>query len=313
METKKALVLTGGSIKGCFQVGAIKAIFEKGYKFDSIYGISVGSLNGSFILNEIGKQNVSSIDSIDWLAIGNNLMKFWLDNIIDPGKIIKKKRSIKLLGSIMTNDFKGLVDTGPLHTLVRNTLKMDYLLRSPIKLTIGAVNISDGDLYNVEPTVPNFIDYVLASTAIPIMMPYLNIGGSATQCFFDGGIRNIAPLKQAIRSGAEEIVCVSCHPDKISSSGADFKHLMNLANRVFEIIENEIISKDIEWAEYCNAFLPEDGSVETDGPLAGYRRFKLTVVRPAQQINLDLENFRAEDIKAIIDSGYQTAKEILAS
>jgi NTE family protein len=188
---------------------------------------------------------------------------------------------------------------------------MDYLQRSPVKLTIGAVNISDGEMFYADPTTPNFIDYVLASTAIPIMMPYLNIGGSATQCYFDGGIRDIAPLKKAIESGAEEIVCVSCHPKNISSSSADFKNLMSLATRVMEIIENETISADIEWAETCNEFLVEDAPPIADGPLKGYKKFKLTVIRPDQQINLDLENFKAEEIRAIMDNGEQTAKEIL--
>ena len=135
MGTKKALVLTGGSIKGAFQVGALKAILEKGYKFDFIYGISVGSLNSTFITNEAGKQNVP-LESLDWQAIGTNLMNFWLDNIKKPENVAKKRSTIALVWSIITNNFKGLVDTTPIQTLVKDTIKMQYLQRSPVKLTL---------------------------------------------------------------------------------------------------------------------------------------------------------------------------------
>jgi len=306
-----ALVLNGGSIRGAFQVGAIKAILEKGYKFDSIFGISVGSLNGSFMINEAGKQGGSK-DTLDWIKIGNNLMNFWLENIKKPENIAEERKPLALFRSIRTENFKGLIDTGPLHSLVRNTLKLEYLQRSSIKLTVGAVNISDGEIVYVDPSSPNFIDYVLASTAIPIMMPYLNIGGNVSQAFFDGGVRDIAPLKKAIKSGADEIVCVSCHSKTLGGSAGNFKNLLTLANRVMEIIENEIINNDIVWAETCNKYLKDDGSKETEGPLAGYRKVKLTVIQPILPINLDLENFNQAKIGEIIDSGYQTAKEKLA-
>ena len=310
MGTKKALVLTGGSIKGAFQVGALKAILEKGYKFDFIYGISVGSLNSTFITNEAGKQNVP-LESLDWQAIGTNLMNFWLDNIKKPENVAKKRSTIALVWSIITNNFKGLVDTTPIQTLVKDTIKMQYLQRSPVKLTVGAVNIADGDIVYANPSFPNFIDYVLASTAIPVMMPNVNIGGNASQPYFDGGVRDIAPLKKAIDSGADEIVVIGCHSKKLGGSTANYKSLLNLANRLMEIIENEIVNNDIEWAEYFNTYLPDDGSVETVGPLTGYRKFKLTVIRPPQVINLDLENFKPEDIEGIMESGYQTAQEQL--
>jgi|GEM_PF-5766007 len=35
---KKALVLSGGSIKGAFQAGAIKVVLESGFKLDIIIG-----------------------------------------------------------------------------------------------------------------------------------------------------------------------------------------------------------------------------------------------------------------------------------
>lgn len=308
METKKALVLSGGSIKGAFQAGAVNAFIEKGYKFDSVYGISVGSLNGTFISHEAGLQNVSK-DLIDWPLIGNNLVKFWTDNIKKPKDVVLKRNKLETLGSAIFNNFNGLVDTKPIQTLVRSKIKLENLQKSPVKLTVGAVNIADGEIVYANPSFPDFVDYVLASTAIPIVMPVVPIGGNKNQPFLDGGMRDVAPLKQAIQAGAEEIVCITCQARSLGGVTFDYGNLISLADRVMDIVVNEIVNNDIEWAEYFNDFLPADGTAETVGPLAGYRKIKLTVVRPPRPINLDLENFTSDDIKETIVSGYQTAME----
>ena len=43
------LVLEGGGAKGSYQAGAIKALYEKGYKFDGVMGTSIGAINGAFV------------------------------------------------------------------------------------------------------------------------------------------------------------------------------------------------------------------------------------------------------------------------
>lgn len=308
METKKALVLSGGSVKGAFQAGAVKAFIDKGYKFDSVYGISVGSLNGTFISHEAGLQNVSK-ELLDWPLIGNNLVNFWIDNIKEPNDLVIKRNKLETLGSVIFNNFNGLVDTKPIQTLVRAKIKMENLYKSPVKLTVGAVNIADGEIVYANPSFPNFVDYVLASTAIPIVMPVVPIGGNKNQPFLDGGIRDVAPLKQAIQAGAEEIVCIACQSKSLGGVTFNNENLLSLADRIMDIVVNEIVNNDIEWADYFNNFLPADGTAETMGPLAGYRKIKLTVIRPPRPISLDLETFTTTEIKETIDSGYQTVME----
>ena len=73
----KALVLGGGSLKGAWQVGAIQAVLETGFKPDMIYGISAGALNATFMVNEAGNQFIKN-KSIDWDLVNKNLLKFGL-------------------------------------------------------------------------------------------------------------------------------------------------------------------------------------------------------------------------------------------
>ena len=45
----KALVLSGGGLKGSYQIGAYKALKKLRYNFDIVTGTSIGAINGAFI------------------------------------------------------------------------------------------------------------------------------------------------------------------------------------------------------------------------------------------------------------------------
>ncbi|MBI5021163.1 MAG: patatin-like phospholipase family protein [Ignavibacteriales bacterium] len=307
IEQKRALVLSGGSIKGGFQAGAIKAVIESGFYPDFIYGISVGSLNAAFLCNEIGKHGIPK-DPREWSLIGSNLINFWKENIKKPSDIANKLSWLRIALGALFNNFNGLVDTTPLQKLVRRIIKIDNIRKSSIKLKVGAVNISNGIITYADPSYPDFIEYVLASAAIPMIMPIMKIGN---QPFVDGGIKDVAPLKAAIDNGATDIIVIACQPKDMGGVSVNSGNLIHLTERVFDIMVEEIVNNDIEWSEYFNLYLPQDGTPEIAGPLAGYRRLKIKVIRPSVPIHLDLQNFDSEDIKNMIDTGYYTAKEKL--
>lgn len=309
-KDKKVLVLSGGSVKGAFQAGAIKAVLNNGFRFDGIYGISVGSLNGAFIASEAGKQKVSR-EKLDWQKLGESLVDFWSERIRKPEDIIIRRSKTSAIGSVIFRNFKGLYDTRPIQSLVRNTISVANLIGSPVRLKVGAVNISDGEIIYAIPSDVNFIDYLLASSAIPIIMPPVYIGGNKGKPYLDGGIRDIAPVSLAIKEGATEIVCISCHALKLGGSSVDCENLPSLANRVIEIMVNEIINNEISRAEFINECVPEDGTVKLSEPFAGCRKVKLTVIRPSQPIEMDLENFDFNQVANAIQLGYETAMEKL--
>ena len=45
----RALVLSGGGLKGSYQIGAYKALKKLKYDFDIVTGTSIGAINGAFI------------------------------------------------------------------------------------------------------------------------------------------------------------------------------------------------------------------------------------------------------------------------
>ncbi len=302
-----ALVLSGGSIKGAFQAGAIKALIEKNLYPEFLYGISVGSLNSTFINHEAGLQGVP-FDRLNWNKITNNLIGFWQQNIKQPSDLIIKRKFIGLALDILRGKFNGVTDTKPLRDLMRKFISIDMIRRSSLKHKVGAVNFTNGEIIYADPGYPDFLDYAIASSAIPIVMPAMIIANTP---YFDGGLRDIAPLKPAIQSGADKIIAILCQPEKLGTSNFSYQNPIQLLERMTDIMCNEIENNDIDTFETVNTLVPADGSPATSGPYIGKRKLELIVVRPKAEIALDISSFTSKDIYGMIDLGYQTAKEQL--
>ncbi len=301
----QALVLGGGSIKGAFQAGALGEVLSRGFAPRIITGISVGALNGAFFAERAGR---AAAGGPDWPAIGAQLVQFWKDNITKPDDIIEVRSKGKVALSALFARFDGLVKTDRLKALVRKELKEENLRNSPVAFYAGSVNLADGEIVYAGLGFPNLVDYIIASTAIPIMMPISMIGDRP---YYDGGMRDIAPLKQAIDAGATEIVCIACQPLKTGGADFDRGNILHLVDRVVTIMTNEILRNDLEFAGYINEYCPRDGSPISSGPLRGYRYIPIRVIQPAMPIEVQIDAFTTKDITEMLDLGRFAAREVM--
>jgi NTE family protein len=171
--------------------------------------------------------------------------------------------------------------------------------KTAIRLRIGAVNILSGDLVYKDNTEPRLVEYVLASTAEPVAMPLQVIND---QPYYDGGLRDIAPLKQAIELGATRVICALCQTVGVAPVEPHFNRgdAFHLVSRVVAIISNEILRNDIE------TFLEVNHQILIDGGqtmVAGKRYIPILVIRPLVPIPFDVENFTPADIARMIEQG----------
>lgn len=278
----KILVLAGGSVKGAFQAGVIKALFEKGYQPDAIYGVSAGSLNAAYLVNQFGQQ-VNAGTSISYPQAAQDLWDFWELRITRPDCLSKPFNIFQLGWTALTKSFKGLVDTSPLRDLLSNVLQERNLNSSPVALKVGAVNIMEGTMHYVDPSFENFLDYLMASSAVPILMPVVKIEGLNQKSFLDGGLRNVAPLQKAINDGATEVVVIACHTEMIEGGDFDSGDLLALVDRVMDIAVNEILNADL---------------------LVSRSNVKLEIIRPLQPLSIDIQHFTKMDIRRMLETGY---------
>jgi NTE family protein len=295
----RTLVLGGGSLKGAFQAGAVMAILEKGFQPESIYGISVGSLNATYLTCEANRQHAET-GTIDWPKVGRKLYEFWVMNIRQPADVaVLKSRWMTGYNTLMSR-FDGFLDNSPIQNLIRQHMDMNFLRQGPIKVKVGAVNIIEGDMVYVDAHDLNFLDYVFASSSLPFLMPAVQIGGDHRKAFLDGGLREVAPLREAIDDGATEITCIACHAKQMHNEAFNYRSMLNLMERVKDITVNQLVNNDIAWAERF---------VERE-KLRGHQ-FSLTVIRPTEPINLDLQKFTSDDIGNLIVKGYEAAVKVL--
>ena len=288
-----ALVLGGGSLKGAFQVGAVMALFESGFVPNHLYGISVGSLNATFLANEAARQQAET-GQVDWVKVGKYLIEFWIRNITRPDDVAVIRSRFRMGYNTLMSRFDGLLDNSPIQNLIRKNVDIDTLRKGPVTLKVGAVDIIEGDMYYADLQDPNFLDFVYASSSLPFLMPAMQIGGDHRRAFLDGGLREVAPLRVAIEDGATDIACVACHAKKIYNEKFNYRNLLNLMDRVKDITVNQLVNNDIAWAE---RFAERE-------KLHG-RNLNLTLIRRTEPLTLNLMKFTSDDIGKMIVQGYQ--------
>ena len=315
---RRALVLGGGSIKGAYQAGAIRTLLNNGFKPDYLYGISVGSLNAAFLADRasllgstksdyiaaIGENQLPApasanpSDFVTWEFIGDELVSFWLEKITSPSALIKHTDTVGNVFNILTNNFDGLVSTGPLRELVAKTMKRERLVASPIPTAIGAVNIDTAALMFAEKDDVYFREFIMASSAIPIAMPIVTIpDGPNKGRYCDGSVKNILPIRYAADSGtANRLIGIACQPlSQTYEPLKNPKNIIQLLQRASDIAADEIIKHDFDYADKTAK--------------------KIVLIRPGQPIsleihdpNLEITEFSQADIRAMIELGRLSAE-----
>ena len=320
---RRALVLGGGSIKGAYQAGVIRTLFNNGFKPDYLYGISVGSLNAGFLadrafflgtpkadyITAIGEGQSSppastgQSDFVTWEFIGDELVSFWLEKITSPSALIKRTDTVGNVFNILTNNFDGLVSVGPLRELVAKTLKRERLVGSPIPTAIGAVNIDTTALVFAQKDDAYFREFIIASAAMPIAMPIVTIpDGPNKGRYCDGSVKTILPIRYAADTDpTDRLISIACQP--VSQTYEPLKkpkNIIQLLQRASDIASDDVITHDFEYAEK----LPK----------------KIVLIRPRQDISLAIHNpdleiteFSQADIRAMIELGRLSAEAKIRS
>lgn len=302
-----ALVLSGGSIKGCFQAGAVEAILKSGFVPDYIWGVSVGALNGAFLADRAGQAAIQGT-TVDWPAIGKELTKFWSTNVTKPSDLVQRRKNTALAWAALRARFDGMVNTSRLQDLIRKTLKHEHILKSPAGYSAGVVDLAQGDYFNADARRPDLIEMVIASTSIPFVMPLKFMDGRPLA---DGGVRDVAPLRHAIAAGADRIVAVACYPEAIAGSSFNPRNAVQLLERVTDLLADEVLRNDLEIAKHINNMVPRSGEPAIEGPYVGKRRVDVTIIRPLEPLPIDILNFKASDIQGAIQSGRVIAEATL--
>ncbi|MDR2266982.1 MAG: patatin-like phospholipase family protein [Christensenellaceae bacterium] len=199
------LVLEGGGIKGSFHMGALKALFEHGYKFDGVMGCSIGAFNGALVAQgdfNAGYQlwdtiTPSSVMNVDDDMMTNIAEKKWNRNTI--------KYAIKLIRGTISN--RG-IPTDKLRTYLSKYVNEEKLRNSPTDFGVVTVSLTDDwlpiEIFKDEMPPGSLLDYIFASASFPAFKGE-EIAGKR---YIDGGIYDNLPVNPLIRKGYNHIIAI---------------------------------------------------------------------------------------------------------
>ncbi len=271
----QALVLAGGGAKGSFQARVEELLFQRGYRWGVIAGVSVGALNAAM------------------LATGQRerLKEIWRTSR-NPD-VYRGGLSLWRAFQLWRGSKRSIYDNDPLMAKIAEAYDPND---TQIHTIFGVVSLSSGAYvqHHIAPDTTYDASasrrWLLASTAIPITFPPTRIG---TDQFVDGGVRNITPLADVIPFEPEEIVVITTEPVPQPLQANSPTGILEDGAIVLQALLAEIIWNDIKWLRKINSYVEqaEAGGVTLrhpadDRPL---KSFRLTLIMPDEDLGAGLD------------------------
>lgn len=296
------LVLSGGGAKGAFQAGALQVLKEKGYHFEIISGVSVGTLNGAML----------ATDQFDTLIrVWENLSTEDVLREQSLFSIARKYLAFKIgLGKAPLSKF----NNEPLRQLLREHL---FGQKVTIPFYFGFVKLETGEYVqaviqqNDDHTIDDMdLKRVLASTAIPVIFNPVLQGDSV---WVDGGLRNISPIKEVLPYNPDRIIIIPTQPLEDSRKPADVKDIINIAFQAINTMLDEIFEEDIDRFLCINNLVKQAEKENITLRKSNgnpYKYIEPIIIAPEKSLG-DALNFDNANLNNLLRLGRRRAEEVL--
>lgn len=210
---KYGLVLAGGGAKGAYQLGAWKAMRELGIDFSAVAGVSIGSINGAFIVSDCFDEAVEFWKSAS-VDKGVNISQ----ELKDPEKLFSFRNIPALFKEIVKN---GGIDASPTGDFLREYISEEKVRKS--KTDFGMVTFILSEFSPLEIFINDIpegklIDYLLASSKVPGVSKI----GPDDERYLDGGVYDNAPIGLLRKNGYNRIIVVDISLRKGFGHRGDF-------------------------------------------------------------------------------------------
>jgi NTE family protein len=262
-----ALVLGGGGAKGSYQASVANEISDE-YDFDAITGVSAGALNGSILAQKEPKKLISlwrGLEKKDVWSGGHGPIRYF-----------------KLaVGSAL-----GLYDSAPLRSLIEKSFDPNKV---QIPFKAGAVSLNTGSYvpFEISPD-RTYTDreaekarrFVVASSAIPGAVEPVEVSEEHKK-MADGGIRNIAPIGDAIDFGADRIITIlnSVPNKRVLTSEPKPSHVFGVGRAALQVLLNETMMSDVRAARNINQVVRNVGE-----SAKGFKEVDLQIISPSEDL-----------------------------
>lgn len=218
------LVFQGGGALGAYQAGVFEALTESGHTPDWVVGTSIGAINGALIAGNPPEKRLDAVRGF-WQhisrnavgaclpvtgeldAAGTNLLRsyftltFGLTGFFQP-----RAFSPFALNLPTTVKEAGFYEVSQLRASLEQFVDFDYLARSPVRLSVGAVDVETAQLVYFDSKRTRLgPEHIMASGALPPAFPAVEIEG---RLYWDGGIYSNTPLEWILHEPREHSLCI---------------------------------------------------------------------------------------------------------
>jgi len=310
INSKNALVLTGGGARAAYQVGALSAIAKyiprnHGIPFPILSGTSAGAINTTALACYASCFQLG-VKKLEWAWKNFNIAQIYH---CDPGHLfghIGQGMLASFQADYANRSPRSLLNNAPLRGLLNNLLDFkridNNLSRGYISAAcVTASSYSNGDsisFYQSAKNIPPWArakrkgkhcqlnsEHLMASAAIPMVFPSVKI---KNQHFGDGSVHQLSPLSPAIHLGAKRIFVIGVdQPQELLHANENNPHppsSATIAGHLLDSIFADTMLSDLERMARINETLkliPE----EKRGEVAGLQHIDSFVLNPSHDFN----------------------------
>lgn len=231
----KGLVLSGGGLKGAYQIGVYKALKKINYRFDIVTGTSIGAINAAMIASNEYKKAIKLWENVK--------IDFLFTEKVNEDLII-----LEYLRNIIAN--KGM-DVSALQKNIEKYLNKDKFFKSKMQYGLVTVNKKTKKpkyLTKEELTKENIVDYLMASSCF---YPVFQSKKIENDEYLDGGYYDNMPIDFAIKMGADEIIAVDLEAIGIRKKIEGKAHIKYIKPNnyigVEMIVDNKQVRKNLKY------------------------------------------------------------------
>jgi len=218
------MVFQGGGALGAYQAGVFEALSQTEHAPNWVVGTSIGAINAALIAGNPPERRLQSLRAF-WGHISQNaaaaqlpisadqdaatvnfLRNFYTLSFGLKGFFQPRPFSPFPLNMVTTACEASFYDVSQLRASLERFVDFDYLATSPVRLSVGAVDIESAKIVYFDSHHTRIRpEHILASGALPPAFPAVEING---RYYWDGGIYSNTPLEWILHEPRDHSLCI---------------------------------------------------------------------------------------------------------
>ncbi len=310
INSKNALVLTGGGARAAYQAGVLSAIAKfvprnHGIPFPILCGTSAGAINSTALACYASCFHLG-VKKLEWVWKNINTDKIYHTAALKVFSDLSKGMLASFQADYANKTPRSLLNNAPLRELLNQVLNFKRIDANILNGYLSAVSVTassytSGDsisFYQSDESIPPWFrakrrgepsqinsEHLMASAAIPMVFPSINIGH---QHFGDGSVHQLSPLSPAIHLGAERIFIIGVdQPAEQMHANENNPHpptTATIAGHLLDSIFADTLHSDLERMNRINstlALIPD----EQRKNIEGLKHIDSLVLNPSHNFN----------------------------